>query len=362
MRAGQGQQVTPGRGAGLAVGAEPQVAQQVEHDGRAVLARRGQRQAGQGAHLQVELRGVARVHRVVAAVVRARSHLVDDQRAVLQHEEFDAQHAHVVQLVCYRHGSALRLLDGDFGQVAFINLGHGQDAVAVQVALHRQADDLPVAPARHDDRTLVRQRQHLLQHAGHAAHALPGGGQFVAVGHARLALAVVAQARGFQDAGQQHGGHLAQVGLVLDHRIGRGRHAAAGGAAGEVRLLADAVLRDGDALGRGRHRTRGGQRGQRLGGHVLEFGGDGVAARGQFAQRVLVAVVGLDEVVAHAPRRAAGVGVEHHRLIAQRLRRVHEHAAQLAAAQHAQGGGAAVDQAAGQQGQGGGHLGTVKKI
>ena len=36
--------------------------------------------------------------RVVAAVVRARRHLVDDQRAVLQHEELDAQHADVVEL------------------------------------------------------------------------------------------------------------------------------------------------------------------------------------------------------------------------------------------------------------------------
>jgi hypothetical protein len=45
----------------LAVGPKPQVAKQVEHDGRRMLARRGQRQAGQGVHLQVELRDIAGV-------------------------------------------------------------------------------------------------------------------------------------------------------------------------------------------------------------------------------------------------------------------------------------------------------------
>ena len=63
---------------------EPQVAQQVEHDRRAVLARLRQRQAGQRAHLQLELRHVAGVHAVVAAVVRPRRHFVDHQRAVLR--------------------------------------------------------------------------------------------------------------------------------------------------------------------------------------------------------------------------------------------------------------------------------------
>jgi predicted ATP-dependent protease len=76
---------------------KPQVAQQVEHDGGAVLARLRERQAGHGAHLQLELRDVAGVLAVVAAVVRARGDLVDHQAAVLQHEELHAQHAHVMR-------------------------------------------------------------------------------------------------------------------------------------------------------------------------------------------------------------------------------------------------------------------------
>ena len=78
-----------------------------------------------------------------------------------------------------------------------------------------------------------------------------GAGQLGARADPRLALAVVAQARGLQDAGQQRGGHGGQVGLGLDHRVRRRRHAAGGGgAARKVRLLADAVLRDGHAIGR----------------------------------------------------------------------------------------------------------------
>ena len=96
-----GQYLGPGRGLRrLAVG-KPQVAQQVQHDGSAVLARLRERQAGHGAHLQLELRHIAGVLAVVAAVVRARGDLVDHQAAVLQHEKLDAQHTHVVQAICY---------------------------------------------------------------------------------------------------------------------------------------------------------------------------------------------------------------------------------------------------------------------
>jgi hypothetical protein len=45
----------------------------------------------------------------------------------------------------------------------------------------------------------------------------------------------------------------------------------------EVRLLHRAVLAHGHRSGGGRHHAARGQRLQRLGRHVLEFGGDGVA-------------------------------------------------------------------------------------
>src|SRR5205814_4973492 len=87
--------------------------------------------------------------------------------------------------------------------------------------------------------------------------------------------------------------------------------------------------RDGDVLR---------QRGQRRRRHVLELGGDGVAAAGHLGQRALVVIGRAQLVVRGGAGGAVLVGVEHQRVEAQRLRGVHEHAAQLAAAQHAQRG------------------------
>ncbi len=60
-------------------------------------ARRDQRRAGQGAHLELELRQVAGVDAVVARVVRPRRDLVGDERAVGEDEELDAEDADVVE-------------------------------------------------------------------------------------------------------------------------------------------------------------------------------------------------------------------------------------------------------------------------
>ncbi len=105
MGAGQGQHGLPVGRARLACRVKPQVAQQVEHDGGRMLARLGQRQAGHGMHLQVKLRNIAGVQRVVAAVVRARGHFIDDQgavrAAVVDHEKLDAQDANIADVICY---------------------------------------------------------------------------------------------------------------------------------------------------------------------------------------------------------------------------------------------------------------------
>ena len=58
---------------------EPDVPEQVDHDRRPVCARVAERQVGQDAHLLLELRGDAGVDRIVPAVVRTRSDLVDQQ-------------------------------------------------------------------------------------------------------------------------------------------------------------------------------------------------------------------------------------------------------------------------------------------
>ncbi|OIQ69798.1 hypothetical protein GALL_485970 [mine drainage metagenome] len=104
-----------------------------------MLARLGQWQAGQGAHLQLELRHVTGIKRVVTTVVRTRGHLVDHQwaeffaraRTGCQHEEFDAQNTHVVQLFGYIFCSLNCFMGKRFRHISFIGLGHGQDALAV---------------------------------------------------------------------------------------------------------------------------------------------------------------------------------------------------------------------------------------
>ena len=103
-----------------------------------MLARRRQRQSGQRAHLQVELRLVAGIERVVAAVVRARRDFIDHQPAALEHEKLDAQHTHVLQALGNRLRSRHGLLRQRRLDHAGIRLGHGQNAVPVQRNLHRE--------------------------------------------------------------------------------------------------------------------------------------------------------------------------------------------------------------------------------
>jgi hypothetical protein len=192
-------------------------------------------------------------------------------------------------------------------QISFINLGHGQDAVAVQVALHRQVHHGAVGAARHDHRAFELQRQHFFEHAGHLADRAPGGGQLGGGLHAHLALAVVAHAGGFQNAGQQVG--RARRPAVRPsrspHRARRARRSAQSAPSPAARSCATAT-----ALAAGDTGRCAGQRGQASGGHVLELGGHRIAQAGQLGQAVRVFVAGLDVVVAH---QAGGAGPGRHR-------------------------------------------------
>ena len=77
--------------------------------------------------------------------------------------------------------------------------------------------------------------------------------------------------------------------------------------------------------------------GQDLEGQLKVLEADLIARAGQLSQALRVFVTGLDVVVAHQPGGAGRVGIEHRGEVAHGLRLVHKHAAQLAAAQHAQG-------------------------
>ena len=98
------------------------------------------------------------------------------------------------------------------------------------------------------------------------------------------------------------------------------------------------VLRNGHGRSAGRYRPREGQLRQCVSRHVFKFSGDGGAQRGQLCQAGGVAVAGLNVVMADPPGRALRVGIEHGGEVAQALRGMHKHAAQLAATHHAQRG------------------------
>ena len=102
-----------------------------------------------------------------------------------------------------------------------------------------------------------------------------------------------------------------------------------------------AVLRDGDRFRAGRHPAMVRQLDQAGRRHVLEFGGDGGTGGAELLQRGVVGVVGLQVDIGHLPGGAGQIGVQHHDLVAHGARGDREHAAELAAAEDAEGGSAA---------------------
>ena len=296
--------------------------------------RRGQRRAGEGAHLKIELRHVAGINAVVAGVVRPGRHFIGHQGAVAQHEELDAEHADIAQrgrnVQRRRDRRALRV-ECDIRRR---HLGDGEHAVAVQVLLHRQVHRGAIGAACDDDANFEIKRQQFFEHAGRVTEGRPGSGKFIAIGDPRLALAVIPESRGFQDAGQQRIGNRVELLLGADQRVRRAGHAAAR----EVRLLGGPVLAHRDRFGAGRHAPLPRQRGEGCGRHVLEFGGHRGRAARQLRQPVGIAVVATDAAMRHQARRARNVRVKHRRGITHLLSGMDEHAGQLAAAHHPQRG------------------------
>lgn len=78
---------------------------------------------------------------------------------------------------------------------------------------------------------------------------------------------------------------------------------------------------------------------QRVGRHVLELGGHRGAGLRQSLQRLHVVVGGAQVLVRCLAGRAVAVRVEHNDAIAHFMRGQHEEAAELTAAEHAEGCG-----------------------
>ena len=211
----------------------------------------------------------------------------------------------------------------------------------MHIELRRKTDNAAIPAARHDHRTFGFQRQHLFEHAMHLLQLGPGSGQLGHILDAHLALAVVAHARGFQNAGQQIGRHGLELVWRCNDGVRRAGDAGNARAGGEMGFFLNPVLGNRDGSRSGRHQATAGQGLQGGSRHIFKFGGDGLAQPGQLHQALCIAVTKRNVVVADATGRALRVRVEHCREVTQPLGSLHKHTAQLAAAHHAERGGTA---------------------
>ena len=166
------------------------------------------------------------------------------------------------------------------------------------------------------------------------AEVLPDLVGIVALADDRLALAVIAEAAGFQHRGQaDFGDRRAQRGC-------RGDVGIVGGADAELAheiLFRQAVLRGFEDLAVRQHRT---PRGEDHGGrrrHVLEFIGDDVDIGGKQLQRLDIGIFRAGRVQHDVEGRRIRVGRKHPAAQAEPRRRHCQHPAQLAAAENADG-------------------------
>ena len=196
------------------------------------------------------------------------------------------------------------------------------------VLCHRKREGSPVAAACDDDRHLALQRDEALEYAGCAPEGLPGRTRLVNAGHACLPFAVVAVACALQDRGVEPG--ALEIGGGVYRRVGTERQAVRR----DRRLLADTVLGDRHAFGRRRDAPRPCEMDQTVRRHILEFGGDRGATRGDLVQRGTIRVVRNEVVVCECAGRASRVRIEDHDAVTHLTGGENEEAAELPAAEH----------------------------
>ena len=138
----------------------------------------------------------------MTGIVRTRCHFVGDDGAVFQNEEFDAEDARVVKGVSDFFGVGTHFVRQLFRHACGYH-GFGENAVFVVVFKNRERDGIARHAAGDDDGHFGGKRKALFQNAGYASHLTESGFDVVAAADRRLSFAVVAQARGFQNAGKQ---------------------------------------------------------------------------------------------------------------------------------------------------------------
>ena len=205
--------------------------------------------------------------------------------------------------------------------------------ILVLVLDHVEAFDRAVASARRHHRNLALERHERFENLRLSAELVEHR-RIGAIADHDLALAVVAEA-----AGLQHG-RLADSGERGDQPVGRIDAREFGGSDAEAFdefFLGEPVLRDGQHLRVGQHRLARREKRRGLGGDVLEFVGDDVDIRREAIERRHVEVVGLGHAAHHIEGGRMRVRAEHMAAEAEPRGRQHQHAAELSAAQNADG-------------------------
>ncbi len=312
----------------------PDIAEQIDHYGRAQQLGGAKRQVRDRADVLFKLRSHAAVHAVVAGVVWAGSHLVDDQLAVMAQEEFHGNQADDIQLVGDIACQLLAHLTRCIGDARWDD-GGVQDVVHMHVLSHWESDLGAVGLACADHRKLADMVDPLLDHhAWWLAELLPEcvavGGVFSAV-ELDLAFAVITEGSGLDHAWEANGfnrGLQALCGVRILKRH-------AGQAAGFQKVfLPLAVLANMQRLCAGHDGLDAAEHIDDLGGNVFKLQRDDVDFRSERTECHLVGILRVHFLVGNHACGARALGLEHVKTIAEIAACEHEHAAELATAEN----------------------------
>ena len=312
------------------------LAEHVHHDRRAEQLRLDQRPAGDAADVRVELIDRARLDGVMPRIVRARCQLVDDDATVLGDEQLDGERAS--QLEAAGQGQR-HLVSGARDLRAHLGGGdrHMQDVVAVVVA-HDRERDVILAVAGHENRRLEREIDEPLQDGRWEAAAAVAAGanllQVAVIAQHMLAVPVVSAGAGLEHARVMQvidGGVKLLEGVDLTPGCGLDAMPVDEG------LLVDAVLGNAQQVGALRGRDQVTHLVDGFGVDVLELIGEHIGLLRQIMDGGLVVVLTDDLKIGHLRGRAVRRRVEYADAEAHVLRAQCHHAAELSAADDADG-------------------------
>ena len=142
----------------------PGISENIQHYGRGKQRGVAERESRHRANLLLKLARHAGFDRRVTGVMRTRSGLIGDNRTVFKNEEFDAEHADILQAVRNADG-----VKAGFSLSVFRNSGrkHGfrENAVLMMVFKHREGGAFTIKSAADDHGAFGLQLKLLLENA-----------------------------------------------------------------------------------------------------------------------------------------------------------------------------------------------------